>query len=345
MKAIVINGKEAKVQDRPIPKPRPDQILVKTSFIALNPTDWKHIAGGIAAENGLSGCDYSGIVEEIGNAVTKSFKKGDKICGCAHGANFSNTNDGVFAEYAVVKGDLQMHVPETLQMEAAATFPLGAITCGQSLYQKSLKLKLPTEPSTGGEYVLVYGGSTATGSLGVQYAKLSGYKVLTTCSPKHHEWMKSHGITPFNYSDSDCGAQIRKFTNNTLKYAFDTIYAGDSIKICAEALSSEPGGRYGSLLPVKFPRDDVGSKGTLMYTIFNEEFTKGATKYPASKEDFDFAKTFFEMTEKLIADGKLKTHPDKLREGGLEGALKGMDEMKAGKVSGEKWVYKIDETP
>jgi NADPH:quinone reductase-like Zn-dependent oxidoreductase len=107
MKAIVINpsNKNARlVRDRPLPKLRPDYILVKPVAVALNPTDWKHIANGIAAPNGLSGCDYSGIVEEVGSAVTKSFRKGDRICGCAHGANFSNPEDGVFAEYVVVKG-------------------------------------------------------------------------------------------------------------------------------------------------------------------------------------------------------------------------------------------------
>lgn len=116
MKAIVINPKNkdaSLVRDRPLPKLRPDYILVKTVAIALNPTDWKHIDRGVAAENGLSGCDYAGIVEEVGNAVTKSFKRGDRVCGCAHGANFSNTEDGVFAEYAVVKGGM-WHAPKMM---------------------------------------------------------------------------------------------------------------------------------------------------------------------------------------------------------------------------------------
>jgi NADPH:quinone reductase-like Zn-dependent oxidoreductase len=83
MKAIVINGKHASVvTDRPTPKLRPDYILVKPVAVALNPTDWKHIAGGVAAVGGLSGCDYAGIVEEVGAEVTKKFKKGDRIAGC-----------------------------------------------------------------------------------------------------------------------------------------------------------------------------------------------------------------------------------------------------------------------
>jgi NADPH:quinone reductase-like Zn-dependent oxidoreductase len=227
-------------------------------------------------------------------------------------------------------------------MAQAATFPLGAITCGQGLFQTSLKLRLPSDPAKGEEYVLVYGGSTATGSLAVQYVKLAGYKVITTCSPKHNEWMKSHDITPFNYSDPDCGAQIRKFTDNKLKYAFDTISLPDSVKICAEALSSEPGCRYGALIGVEFPRKDVVSTTTIMYTVFGEEFSMAGHKFEQSAEDFEFGKMFFELTEKLVGEGKLKTHPEGLREGGLEGVLKGMDEMRENGVSGVKLTYKID---
>jgi NADPH:quinone reductase-like Zn-dependent oxidoreductase len=84
MKAVVIDPKYKTAslsRDRASPKLRDDYILVKTVAVALNPTDWKHIAAGIAAEDGLSGCDYSGIVEEVGKSVTKAFKKGDRICG------------------------------------------------------------------------------------------------------------------------------------------------------------------------------------------------------------------------------------------------------------------------
>ena len=173
MKAVVIQGKDARVErDRPIPKLRDDYLLVKTVAVALNPTDWKHIAGGLAADGGLSGCDFSGIVEEVGSAVTKPWKKGDAIAGVAHGGNYVEPEDGAFAEYVVAKGDVQMKKPESLSFEAAATVPLGASTVGQGLYQKALKLNLPTDPVKEKTFVLIYGGSSATGSLAIQYAKL-----------------------------------------------------------------------------------------------------------------------------------------------------------------------------
>jgi NADPH:quinone reductase-like Zn-dependent oxidoreductase len=172
MKAIVNRNKTAVLEDRPKPKLRDDYLLVKTVAVALNPTDWKHAAFGLTSEGGLLGCDFAGIVEEVGSAVTKAWKKGDRIAGVAHGGNYVQPEDGAFAEYVVAKGDLQLKINGGVSFEAAATVPLGATTVGQGLYQKGLKLNLPTDPITDKEYVLVYGGSTATGTLAIQYAKL-----------------------------------------------------------------------------------------------------------------------------------------------------------------------------
>ena len=77
----------------PVPTLRDDYILVRTVAIALNPTDWTTLDA--KGDNGtLVGCDYAGIVEEVGKAVTKIFKKGDRIAGFGHGGN-----GVVFAEY------------------------------------------------------------------------------------------------------------------------------------------------------------------------------------------------------------------------------------------------------
>lgn len=41
---------------------RDDYILIKVKAVALNPTDWKHIAF-ISPPGSKIGCDYAGIVE------------------------------------------------------------------------------------------------------------------------------------------------------------------------------------------------------------------------------------------------------------------------------------------
>jgi NADPH:quinone reductase-like Zn-dependent oxidoreductase len=80
---------QARIQDVPVPElPTEEYILVKVTAVALNPTDWKHVAqaDGIQCVGTRVGCDYAGIVEKVGSKVTKAFKKGDRICGPANGS-------------------------------------------------------------------------------------------------------------------------------------------------------------------------------------------------------------------------------------------------------------------
>ena len=81
---------KAAVASIPIPRLRDDYILVKTIAVALNPTDWQTVDEIPKSETTrlLLGCDYAGIVVEVGKDVTKNFKKGDRIAGGAHGGKF-----------------------------------------------------------------------------------------------------------------------------------------------------------------------------------------------------------------------------------------------------------------
>ena len=346
--AIVIRAakKAELVSDRSIPKLRDDYILVKTATVAINPTDWKHI-DFLATEGALAGCDYAGTVEEVGKLVTKQWKKGDRVAGFAHGGDAVQRENGSFAEYIVAKGDVQMAIPNGVSFEEAATLGVGVFTVGQGLYQ-SLGLPFPTEPAKEAFPVLIYGGSTATGSLAIQFAKLSGLTVIATSSPKNFSLCKSIGADAvFDYNDPSAAEQIRHYTNNNLKYAFDTISLEQSAAICAAALSSASGCTYSSLLKVKLPRDDIENKYTLVYTVANEYFRMGqeGPEFPAKREDFEFAKKFGDIAEKLLAEGKFKVHPPSVRKGGLKGVLEGLQEMREGKVSAEKLVYRVSETP
>lgn len=175
------------------------------------------------------------------------------------------------------------------------------------------------------------------------YANSSGYDVLTTCSSKHNDRMRALGATPFDYGDPNCGQKIREFTNNTLKYAWDTIGKPSSVKICADALSSQPGSRYGCLEQVQFSRNDVEVTSTLMYSCYGDEFEKAGMsfKHDLVTTDHEFAKQFFGITEDLLNSGKLKTHAVRVKEGGLEGVPSGLRDMENGGVSNEKWIYHV----
>ena len=125
-KAIVIQsrGIARLVSDSPIPKLRDDFILVKNVAVAINPTDWQHIDGE-GQPGATVGCDYAGTVIDVGPAVTKSFAKGDRVCGFIHGSNGDNHEDGAFAEYVTAKGELQIPIPDGMSFEEAATLGVG----------------------------------------------------------------------------------------------------------------------------------------------------------------------------------------------------------------------------
>lgn len=340
MKAIkVVESGKAEIQTVPLPKLRDTYVLVKVEAVALNPTDWKHI-DYLATPGATVGCDFAGTVEEVGSKVTKSWKKGDRIAGFTHGVNAVEKEDGCFAQYCMAKGDVQMKIPDNLSFEDAATLGVGVSTVGQGLYQ-SLQLPQPSSPAKEPIYLLVYGGSTATGSLAIQYAKLSGLKVITTCSPHNFEFVKSLGAEEaFDYKDPEVGKKIREYTNDKLTHAFDTISEGSSPKICCDAISST-GGTISYLLPCETPRKDVEGKRTLAYSITGEAFPFGPAQVPAMPQDFEFAKGFWESSTQLFAEGKVKVHNPEVRSGGLEGIFGGLKDLKEGKVSGVKLVYKI----
>ena len=98
-------------------------------------------------------------------------------------ANDANAENGAFARYIAVKEDIQMHIPDSVSFEAAATIGVGIGTTGYALYKV---LGLPLPDSTGSdqssqtearETVLIYGGSTATGSIAIQLAKLYASRI------------------------------------------------------------------------------------------------------------------------------------------------------------------------
>jgi NADPH:quinone reductase-like Zn-dependent oxidoreductase len=87
--------------------------------------------------------------------------------------NDANPETGSFARLIVVKGDIQMHIPDNVSFEAASTAGVGVMTTGYGLY-KVLHLPNPITRPRDKELrqILIYGGSTATGSVAIQFAKL-----------------------------------------------------------------------------------------------------------------------------------------------------------------------------
>lgn len=149
----------------PIPAIDPDMVLVKNQAVAVNPVDVKS-ADNLAQPGATSGFDFAGIVIAIGSQVSR-VAIGDRVCGSVHGMNKDRPRDGAFAQYVGTLADMTLKIPTDMSFEHAATLATGLGTVGLAL--RSLGLLAQAEPGEKlSSVVLVYGGSTATGTLALQ---------------------------------------------------------------------------------------------------------------------------------------------------------------------------------
>lgn len=177
------------------------------------------------------------------------------------------------------------------------------------------------------------------GTMVTQFAKLSGYEVITTASPHNFDLCRAYGANHvFDYRDSNTPDQIRALTKNTLTVAIDCISTEEAAAFCAQVLCS--GGQYSGILRAKCPREDVTSFNTVGYSFLGEEWEQFGVINPVSMEDFHYSKDFAELTEKLLRDGLIRPHPIDVRSG-LEAIPAALDELRLKQVSGKKIVVTV----
>ncbi|MBD3576915.1 NADP-dependent oxidoreductase [Streptomyces sp. KD18] len=177
----------------PMPKVAPGEVLVKVRCAAVNPVDWKIMAGGL---DGLMdvlfpvvpGWDVSGTVERLGIDVPE-FAVGDEVMAYARK---DHVHGGTFAEYVSVPARALARKPASLGWREAAGLPLAGLTAYQLL----------TRLDTGeGDTVLVHGAAGGVGSCGVQIARALGARVIGTASPRNHDRLREMGCEPVQYGD------------------------------------------------------------------------------------------------------------------------------------------------
>ena len=180
----------------PVPRAGATGVLVRVRASSVNPVDWKLREGWLAPLWKLRfpviwGCDFSGVVEETGSAVTL-FKPGDEVYGFKHG-KVGQTYRGTYAEYVVVPENTLASKPGNLSHEQAAAVPLAAATAWQALVGQGR-----IQP---GKKVLVHAGAGGVGIFAVQIAKAFGAYVAATASTRNQEFLRELGADqPLDYT-------------------------------------------------------------------------------------------------------------------------------------------------
>jgi NADPH:quinone reductase-like Zn-dependent oxidoreductase len=218
MKAIIYTqyGKPevVQVQEYPKPIPKENEVLVQVMASTVNRTD----AGFRSAEYFISrfwsglfkpnypilGCEFAGIVEEIGEKVS-SFKKGDKVFG------FNDKTFGGHAEYlCIAESEAICTMPTNSTFEEAAAISEGA-------HYALCNIRASKVHS--GMQVMVYGATGAIGSAAVQILKSMKVHVTAVCNTKNVALVQSLGADVVIDYEKEDYTQL----NTSFDFIFDAV--------------------------------------------------------------------------------------------------------------------------
>ncbi|KAI9147224.1 Trans-enoyl reductase FSL5 [Paramyrothecium foliicola] len=348
--AIVANHEgELEVSARiPLPTLEPDMLLIKTVAVALNPVDVK-MTGPMAFEGATAGGDVAGIVLAVGSKVKGGeFKVGDRVCAPIPSMNPLMPRIGAFAEYTCTIADCTLRIPDSMTFENAATLGVAVATIGYSLFHSLGIPGHPDKKAKEGQYVLVYGGSTAMGTMALQIIRRCGLTPITTCSPHNFALVESYGAAKvWDYHDPSSAENIRKYTENALDYALDCHCDGSSMRFCYAAIG-RAGGRYTTLEPYNqnmHTRKRVKPDWLLGPALMGKEIPWKEPYHIQGDPGLRlFGRKWFAVAQRMLSKGEIRPHPIKILETvGLRGVLDGLDLLKKKTLSGEKVVCRIVE--
>ncbi|KAI1639214.1 GroES-like protein [Biscogniauxia mediterranea] len=355
-KAIVAEGPGKLVikDDLPMPTLAPDTVIVKTAAVAINPSDAKFLDYS-PAPGAVHGTDYAGTIVALGADATASrgLAVGDRVAGMVHGMNKLIPERGAFAEYIIATVHTLLKIPDSMGFEEAATLGLAVGTATFGLFSE-LRVPATLEQLCAGgvdeanrEFVLVAGGSTATGARAIQLLRIAGLRPIATASPSKFNLALRFGAEKvFDYHSETCAADIRAYTGDQLAYAFDCVAEADTTQLCYRAMG-RAGGRYVTVEPF---RESVAKTRALTIepswlmatSIFGNKIAlEGAYGREAQAEHRVFGGRAFAAVQTLLDRGLIETHPIKSMPGGWKGVMGGVDIIRGQPPSGYKLVYSL----
>lgn len=149
-----------------LPKPADNEVLIEVAAAGINRADILQRQGLYPPPPDASpimGLEVSGVVAEVGKNAG-SWKVGDEICALTHG--------GGYASHAIAPVGQCLPVPKTCSLRDAAALPEALLTVWHNVFQRAR--------FEGGETVLIHGGASGIGSLGVAICRAMGGRVFST---------------------------------------------------------------------------------------------------------------------------------------------------------------------
>ncbi len=189
-----------KVQQKPDPTPRDDQVVIRVRAAGLNFAD-------ILARQGLypdsppkpcvMGYEVAGVIEAVGKDVNSSFQ-GKSVA--------AMTRFGGQSEMVAVKATQIFEKPEKLTFEQAAAIPVNYLT--------AYALLVVMGSLHAGESVLIHNAGGGVGLAAIDIAKKIGAVTYGTASPGKHKFLAERGLDhAIDYRKQDWLPVLKDMTN------------------------------------------------------------------------------------------------------------------------------------
>jgi len=182
-----------KLKETPKPKLEKNQVLIKVKAAGINRSDIvtrknMNTYGNGSTETIIPGLEVSGVITEIGDTVSDK-KIGDEVCALV--------SSGGYAEYVAVESSHCLPIPARISLTDAAAIPETVFTVWFNVFHLA---NLQPE-----EKLLIHGGTSGIGTMGLQMAKALGSQIYTTAgSDKKIDFLNKMNLgKAINYKKED----------------------------------------------------------------------------------------------------------------------------------------------
>ncbi|MGH8114132.1 MAG: NAD(P)H-quinone oxidoreductase [Rhodanobacteraceae bacterium] len=210
--------------ERAIPRPGPDEVLIKVAASGVNRPDVFQRQGNYAPPKGAS--DLPGL--EVAGELLDGDVDGDNPFGLKHGDSVcALLTGGGYAEYAIAPLLQCLPVPTGLSLLEAAALPENYFTVWSNVFDRG---RLGADATGAPESLLVQGGSSGIGVTAIQLAHALGHRVFATAGNAEKcaacEKLGAHAI---NYREQDFVEQVNTHTGGRGVDVILDMVAGDYV--------------------------------------------------------------------------------------------------------------------
>jgi len=224
------------------------------------------------------------------------------------------------------------------------------MTAAMALFSR-LPLPQPWSPTSHPLPLIIYGASSSVGCYAIQLARRANIHPLILIAGKGASYVetlidRSKGDTIVDYhggpeaviSGIKGALQAQNLGTHDCRYAFDVISGNESWKPLLEVI--KPNGSDAAItLLLPYPVD------TFPEGVQHSRTGVGGCHSQKDTRDWDqdLAYVFFRLFARGLQDGWLRGHPWEVRLGGLDGVEAALRDLKEGKNSAKKYVFRISE--